>query len=283
MVDTPALLPQLQQSLCLLHQPGVEYPGMNDVMCGRGGGTNNHVGNIRFRQLINEHKLRYLAAPKIDKPKVAMEVVQMWRRLDPPGRFLAKTAGEKFWNEVGDKKAREKASQCLRERTAVVMPFVKALQERERKNKELKNRNKTLKEAAKANKSKVKTKTTFKPPETLSHDDACSSIPATVDESFRATKGGRKRQRGSNQIGHNVAQTIPTAAALMENLFDDGENDNEKDDVKSYAAQIKQLQFQYSNQNGGNEISMMNEIAGESQDRGTSVPLVHPLLNWGGI
>jgi len=108
-------------------------PGMNDVLCGRGGGTNNHIGNVRFRQLVNGHKLRYLAATKSEKPMVAREVVAIWRNLNPPGRFLAQQKtkdGKKnvTWKEVGDKKAREKASQCLRERTPDVMPFVKQLE-----------------------------------------------------------------------------------------------------------------------------------------------------------
>lgn len=105
-------------------------PGPNDVMFGRGGGTNNHVGNIRFRQLVNDHKYRYLAASKVDKPKVAREVVAIWRKLSPPGRFLTKTKGSKdaTWYDVGDQKAREKASQCLRERTPDVIPFVHKMQ-----------------------------------------------------------------------------------------------------------------------------------------------------------
>eukprot|EP00586_Coscinodiscus_wailesii_P010973 CAMPEP_0172516654 /NCGR_PEP_ID=MMETSP1066-20121228/278018_1 /TAXON_ID=671091 /ORGANISM="Coscinodiscus wailesii, Strain CCMP2513" /LENGTH=395 /DNA_ID=CAMNT_0013298227 /DNA_START=87 /DNA_END=1274 /DNA_ORIENTATION=- len=111
----------------------IKEPGAHDVMCGRGGGTNNHSGNIRFRQLVNEHKLRYLAATKVDKPKVAREVVGLWRSQSPPGRFLTKTKSDSvsskdaLWHDVGDQKAREKASQCLRERTPDVLPFVQSL------------------------------------------------------------------------------------------------------------------------------------------------------------
>lgn len=122
-------------------------PGENDVMCGRGGGTNNHVGNIRFRQLVNEHKLRYLAAPKVDKPKVARDVVQIWRAQRPPGRFLTKSSAETaskskevLWHDVGDQKAREKASQCLRERTPDVLPFVQHLKNQESLSKEKSDR-----------------------------------------------------------------------------------------------------------------------------------------------
>jgi hypothetical protein len=109
-------------------------PGPHDVLYGRGAGTNNHPGNIKFRNLIYEHKLRYLGVPKLEKPKVAKEIVKAWRSLDPPGRFLARKdesqkgpasdkGGGTVWQDVGDKKAREKASQCLRERTPYVIPL----------------------------------------------------------------------------------------------------------------------------------------------------------------
>jgi hypothetical protein len=103
----------------------ISEPGINDVLCGRGGGTNNHIGNRRFRMLVNEHKPRYFAAGKLDKPKVAREVMLMWRKQEPPGRFLIKDANYKLWSDVGDQKAREKASQCLRERRTPcdVLPF----------------------------------------------------------------------------------------------------------------------------------------------------------------
>ena len=115
------------------------HPLKNDVLLGRGGGTNNHAGNIRFRQLVNGHKLRYLAATKVEKPMVAREVVKIWRQLTPHGRFLTQEKlKEKVteedpqalipWKDVGDKKAREKASQCLRERTTDVKHFVKKLE-----------------------------------------------------------------------------------------------------------------------------------------------------------
>jgi len=69
----------------------VTDPGPHDVLCGRGGGTNNHAGNVKFRLMVNgSNKLRYLAASKSDKPRVASDVVKLWRDLDPPGRFLAR-------------------------------------------------------------------------------------------------------------------------------------------------------------------------------------------------
>jgi hypothetical protein len=110
-----------------------DEPGIHDVLLGRGGGINNRPGNIRFRDLVRQHKVRYIEARKIDKPKVAVDVVRMWRSLDPPGRFLERTkvggtgalCEPPVYHDVGDKKAQLKASQCLRERTPEVMKLVK--------------------------------------------------------------------------------------------------------------------------------------------------------------
>jgi hypothetical protein len=118
----------------------IRNPGEHDVLLGRGGGTNNHSGNIKFRQLVNEHKLRYVLCPKLGKPQVARDVVALWRALSPPGRFLScpgngetkrgpRSVNNCEWFEVGDQKAREKASQCLRERTPDVAPFVQQLRQ----------------------------------------------------------------------------------------------------------------------------------------------------------
>mmetsp|Transcript_24149 Transcript_24149/g.35783 ORF Transcript_24149/g.35783 Transcript_24149/m.35783 type:complete len:506 (+) Transcript_24149:63-1580(+) len=120
----------------------ITKPGPHDVLCGRGGGTNNHKGNVKFRQTIHDYKLRYLAVSKVEKPKIAREVVKIWRNLDPPGRFLARKddsrrgpgsvkAEGNIWYDIGDKKAREKASQCLRERTPDVLPYVREMQRRQ--------------------------------------------------------------------------------------------------------------------------------------------------------
>ena len=46
----------------------IKRPGPHDVLLGRGGGTNNHTGNVKFRQLVNKHKMRYLSCSKVDKP-----------------------------------------------------------------------------------------------------------------------------------------------------------------------------------------------------------------------
>lgn len=86
----------------------------SDVLCGRGGLTNNAPGNIYFRTLVRQKQERYLLASKREKAGVAREIVDMIRSLSPPGRFLKKDSNG-LWVEIGDRKAREKTSQALRE------------------------------------------------------------------------------------------------------------------------------------------------------------------------
>ncbi|KAL7530071.1 hypothetical protein ACHAXR_005898 [Thalassiosira sp. AJA248-18] len=88
----------------------------NDVICGRGGAVNNHPGNRRFRQFIAEFKHQYLSETKQKKPLVAMRVLEAVKNSNPPGRFLIKYP--EGYVKCGDDRAREKASQALREGAA---------------------------------------------------------------------------------------------------------------------------------------------------------------------
>jgi hypothetical protein len=94
-----------------------------DVLCGRGSSANNHIGNIRFRDVVKNFEGRYRSACKADKPLMALEIVLMWKALDPPGRFLAKPSGndsdkDEPWCEVSEATATKKVAQRLRERSS---------------------------------------------------------------------------------------------------------------------------------------------------------------------
>jgi hypothetical protein len=58
----------------------------------------------------------YVSSKRLDKPLVALGIIREWRSQDPPGRFLKVDERTGLWNDVGDKKAREKTSQALREK-----------------------------------------------------------------------------------------------------------------------------------------------------------------------
>lgn len=84
-----------------------------DVLLGRGGETNHHVGNIQYRQLVKACQPAYLAAKRRDKPRIAVAIVRVVRAHS--GRFLKKHPNDSTWGDVGSIRAREKTSQALRE------------------------------------------------------------------------------------------------------------------------------------------------------------------------
>lgn len=106
---------------------GIKEPHENDVMYGRGGGTNHHPGNKRYRKMVEDRKLEYVNSKRLDKPLVALEIIRVWRAQIPPGRFLKLDEKTGLWQDVGDKKAREKTSQALREKA----PLIRKQQEEE--------------------------------------------------------------------------------------------------------------------------------------------------------
>lgn len=106
----------------------IEEPHDNDVLYGRGGGTNHHPGNKRYRKMVEDRKLDYVNSKRLDKPLVALSIIRDWRAQDPPGRFLKIDEKTGLWNDVGDKKAREKTSQALREKA----PLIRKQQEEEK-------------------------------------------------------------------------------------------------------------------------------------------------------
>jgi hypothetical protein len=76
---------------------------------------------------VEEKKLDYVNSKRLDKPLVALEIIRAWRAQEPPGRFLKNDEKTGLWEDVGDKKAREKTSQALRERA----PEIRRKQEEE--------------------------------------------------------------------------------------------------------------------------------------------------------
>ena len=91
----------------------IEHLSKHDVLCGRGGATNSHIGNRNFRALVKDYQDKYLRAKKKDKPTVASEVVEKIRTRG--GRFLEKVKDVGLWRDIGKRKAMEKTSQALRE------------------------------------------------------------------------------------------------------------------------------------------------------------------------
>ena len=100
---------------------------------GRGGLSNNHVGNQTFLKLTKALKPEYARLPKEEKTDVSRRLLKMVHGRG--GKFLAKDAESGLFYEVEDKIARRKCSQALRDAT-VDEPTPKQLAERNKKRRE---------------------------------------------------------------------------------------------------------------------------------------------------
>jgi len=88
-------------------------PTDDDVLFGRGGYTNSHPGNIRFREKALELRPVYERSSKEEKFKISQILLDSI--MSDGARFLEKGQdGE--WHQVKGNGARKKASQALRER-----------------------------------------------------------------------------------------------------------------------------------------------------------------------
>jgi hypothetical protein len=91
-------------------------PHDHDVLCGRGGLTNHHLGNAWYRQLVRSNRELYKKSQKHTKLLIAKAIVNHVQEQDPPGRFLEADKKSGLWMPVSFKKAVDKTSQALREK-----------------------------------------------------------------------------------------------------------------------------------------------------------------------
>lgn len=87
--------------------------GPHDVLLGRGGRTNTHLGNRRYRAIVAKYQPEYLAAKKKDKIVIARRIVSIIHANG--GRFLKQGNGVSIWMPIPNPKAINKTSQALRE------------------------------------------------------------------------------------------------------------------------------------------------------------------------
>ena len=76
-----------------------------DVLCGRGGMAQKHVGNKTYRALVNLNKQLYASCRTTEKIKISRSIVAAIR--EQKGRFLEKEPNSETFYDIGDKKAVE--------------------------------------------------------------------------------------------------------------------------------------------------------------------------------
>ena len=91
---------------------GIDLPGVNDVLLGRGKTVQDHCGNLKMRYIIEMYMDKYKHAAKLHKCEVSSEVVREVQKHG--GLFLKRSDDNGWWVEVSDDAAREKVSMTFR-------------------------------------------------------------------------------------------------------------------------------------------------------------------------
>jgi len=113
-----------------------------DILCGRGvQNTNEHVGNLSFRDLVRQHQVEYLASKRVDKPAIAIRIMEAIQ--DQGGRFLRRVkvaseySRERYaWIEIEQQRVYEKVCQALRDGAPKIREHMMKLQKEEEQEKE---------------------------------------------------------------------------------------------------------------------------------------------------
>lgn len=115
--DTRNSIEMISYENGFVQKNGIHTPEEGDVLCGRGKGVNNHKGNIRFRDIVRKHTIKYHenSTTKTEKSYITSLIVAKIRSLQ--GRFLELDQKTNSWTDIGDRRAKRKAAQALREIT----------------------------------------------------------------------------------------------------------------------------------------------------------------------
>ena len=133
--ESPPLLKQPpQQAQELIHLPeDYQVSPQCDVICGRGRGNSSWHGNLRFTDIVDSYRQRYVDAPKEDKTTVLADICHVVRFGKPPtttkgdhdddnhednrpiyGRFIkALDDSSALWGELKPRSARNKAAHAM--------------------------------------------------------------------------------------------------------------------------------------------------------------------------
>ncbi|KAL3944757.1 MAG: hypothetical protein SGBAC_001176 [Bacillariaceae sp.] len=91
----------------------------SDIVCGRGGLANKHPGNRLLRRICNENRELYQCSMNpVYKQCLILSIFTAIQQNG--GSFLTRTK-DGSWQEISDKKAKEKTAQLLRENESTAM------------------------------------------------------------------------------------------------------------------------------------------------------------------
>eukprot|EP00980_Cylindrotheca_fusiformis_P013301 scaffold3380_cov106-Cylindrotheca_fusiformis.AAC.6 len=170
------------------------YPHSNDVLCGRGGETNKHIGNVHWRRMVKDRQAEYIMLPsRKQKMELSRSIVKAVRSQNPPGRFLQRDSKTYKWFDVGDKWAQEKTTQALREGAPELR-----------------------KKQMAAAKVDAKNETTEKPGDKQDVPNNIATTPVTWNGGWTSASTTTKTKASANIQSTPAAQPTPAQAAAVE-------------------------------------------------------------------
>jgi hypothetical protein len=93
-----------------IKEAAVLLPRSQDILCGKGAGLQNHMGNVRLRVVMESHFAEYDSLDRKEKTTLSSRIVQDMK--SKGSRFLKRTDG--VWEEVPNDVARSKVSHFFR-------------------------------------------------------------------------------------------------------------------------------------------------------------------------
>ena len=101
----------LQTTGCGIDFDGIDIPGPNDVLLGRGKPFRDHIGNQRLRSIVDQYREEYDQAKFGGKPAIAEKVIEHVHA--QRGRFL-KQSKDNWWMQVTHDEAMGKVGHTFR-------------------------------------------------------------------------------------------------------------------------------------------------------------------------
>jgi hypothetical protein len=98
---------------CLIQKDISVLPTANDILSGRGSGSNSHPGNVRFIQMLKTRSEEYDSSLKGQKRRITGSIVQSLQK--EGRRFLKFEESARGWTVMSDKNAVQKTASAMRD------------------------------------------------------------------------------------------------------------------------------------------------------------------------
>jgi hypothetical protein len=114
--DIPFAMQMIDNRNIATALPKGYQPSDFDVICGRGKGSYNKAGNVKFREILLERTSQYGSiSSKIGKSIFLNEIIDTVQSQNKGQSFFIRQTTGGFWEKLNDEEVREKVGHAVRE------------------------------------------------------------------------------------------------------------------------------------------------------------------------